>query len=142
MSEAARTSTKEYWRPVNMAAARIIQPLTAHILCPHCETEYSPGARFCHVCGEERDSPVPPSHPSVLRLFDMELICRRFGLSPAPLVFLILGIAFMISALLTGFLYRPSTLLDWQAVQMWRVEWLLASAAAMLAGILLKQKDA
>jgi len=142
MPEAARSSNKEYWRPANIAAARIIQPLTTHSLCPHCEAEYSPGASFCHVCGEERDPrPASRSHSSLAQILDIAAIRRRLGLSGAPLFFLVLGIAFMVGALLTGFVYRPGTVLDWQAVQMWRVEWLLASAAAMLAGILLKKKD-
>jgi hypothetical protein len=39
-------------------------------------------------------------------------------------------------------MYTAATVLDWQAVQIWRIEWLLASAAAFLAGILLKKTDA
>jgi hypothetical protein len=29
--------------------------------------------------------------------------------------------------------------LDWQAVQLWRIEWLLGATASFLAGILLKK---
>ena len=46
----------------------------------------------------------------------------------------------MVAALLTGILYKTDTLVDWQAVQLWRIEWLLASSAALLAGILLKRR--
>jgi hypothetical protein len=37
--------------------------------------------------------------------------------------------------------YKEDTLVDWQAVQAWRIEWLLAAMAALLAGILLKKKN-
>jgi hypothetical protein len=39
----------------------------------------------------------------------------------------------------TGFIYKADTLVDWQAIQVWRIEWLLAGCLAMLAGILLKK---
>jgi hypothetical protein len=38
-------------------------------------------------------------------------------------------------------MFTAGTVLDWQAVQIWRVEWLLGAAAAFLAGILLKKAD-
>jgi hypothetical protein len=40
----------------------------------------------------------------------------------------------------TGFLFSATTLLDWQAVQLWRIEWLLAATAIFAAGFLLKKK--
>jgi hypothetical protein len=38
-------------------------------------------------------------------------------------------------------LLTAKTLVDWQAIQMYRIEWLLAATAAFVAGILLKKKD-
>jgi hypothetical protein len=35
--------------------------------------------------------------------------------------------------------YRASNLSEFQAVQMWRIEWLLAATASFAAGILLKR---
>jgi hypothetical protein len=35
--------------------------------------------------------------------------------------------------------FTATTVLDWQAVQVWRIEWLLAAAVAFLAAILLKR---
>jgi hypothetical protein len=46
-----------------------------------------------------------------------------------------------VGAALLGVIYRTDTLLDWQAVQIWRVEWLLAALAALLAGLLLKKAE-
>jgi hypothetical protein len=47
----------------------------------------------------------------------------------------------VVAAVMTGLVYSANTLVDWQAVQTWRIEWLLAAAVAFIAGILLK-KDA
>jgi hypothetical protein len=66
-------------------------------------------------------------------------LVRTLGLSIPCAVFLIRGLAFALTALLSGVVYREDTLVDWQAVQTWRIEWLLASAVALLAGILLKK---
>jgi hypothetical protein len=42
---------------------------------------------------------------------------------------------------MTGVVYREDTLVDWQAVQTWRIEWLLGAVVALLAGILLRDKN-
>jgi len=42
---------------------------------------------------------------------------------------------------MTGIIYTAATVLDWQAVQIWRVEWLLAAIGAFLVGILLKRTE-
>jgi hypothetical protein len=41
--------------------------------------------------------------------------------------------------LATGVIYKTGTLADWQAMQIWRIEWLLGASAALLAAILLKR---
>ena len=61
-----------------------------------------------------------------------------FGLSLAPLVAFFLGLACAMAALLASIFSNPQTILDWQVVQSWRIEWLLASVASFVAGILLK----
>jgi hypothetical protein len=64
---------------------------------------------------------------------------QRLGLSLASVVFFVIGISCMVAAVFTGFIYKADTLVDWQAIQVWRIEWLLAGCLAMLAGILLKK---
>ena len=71
--------------------------------------------------------------------FDVALIRRRLGLSVLSLLFFVVGIICLVITLSIGILYKPETLVQWQALQFWRVEWLLGAAAAMLAGILLKK---
>ena len=70
-----------------------------------------------------------------------ELARHLFGLSLPCAAFFILGMVCTVAALAVGVLYREDTLVDWQAVQAWRVEWLLAAIASLLAGVLLKTKN-
>ncbi len=140
----AQTLRQEYWRPPKPDVVRLAQPVLLDLICSHCGTEYPSGARFCHICGSDRD----PRPSSVLRpagfvdLLDMAILRERLGLSVPCLMFFLVGMICMVAALLTGLIYRADTLIQWQAIQVWRVEWLLGGAAALLAGILLKPKKA
>jgi hypothetical protein len=40
---------------------------------------------------------------------------------------------------MTGLVYNTTSLAEWQAVQTWRIEWLLASVAALLGALLFKK---
>ena len=71
-----------------------------------------------------------------------KVVREGLGLSIGSLIAFIAGIACIAAAVATGFVYTAATVLDWQAVQIWRVEWLLAAVAALVAGILLKKADA
>ncbi len=142
MAPLAGTKSQEYWRPPNPEVMRLVDPTSTAAACWRCGTTYSPGARFCHICGSEREplftTPTNEheSHAKSIRLDDL----RQRGLSIASPLFFLIGLACIIAAVLTGFIYKAQTLVEWQAVQIWRVEWLLAAAAALLAGILLRQK--
>lgn len=142
ITEGQGSTHKEYWRPLDRTAARVIEPLTTVSLCPRCETEYTLEGRYCHVCGQEREPRTSHDQPlTFTQYFDMEVIRQRLGLSVSSLVFFLIGLTCLVGALLTGFVYRASTVLDWQAVQLWRIEWLLAASASLLAGILVKKRD-
>lgn len=69
-------------------------------------------------------------------------IKRVFGLPTASLMAFLLGLGCSLAALLVGFLFTANTVLDWQAIQMWRIEWLLAAVACFVAGILLRRASA
>ena len=140
MPQIARNSSQEYWRPADPVVAHAMNP-TEHVVCPRCGSELSAGARYCHNCGNEQ-APGPVAARRLTKLADfvaIETIRRKLGLSWGSLVFLILGLTCMVGAVVTGLIYRAETLVDWQAVQAWRAEWLLGAAAALLAGILLKK---
>jgi hypothetical protein len=44
-----------------------------------------------------------------------------------------------LAAVAVGIIYSVQTLADFQAIQSWRMQWLLAALVAFAAGILLKQ---
>jgi hypothetical protein len=141
MAPAADSTSKEYWRPSNPQVARVIPSIRD--ICWRCGMDYSPGARFCHICGGAREANTmgPVVEPTQLTQEEsLNEIRQHHGLSIASVVLLIIGLACAVAATLTGVVYRQETLVDWQAVQTWRIEWLLGAAVALLAGILLKRK--
>lgn len=65
-------------------------------------------------------------------------IKSRVGLSTLPLIAFVIGLACVAGALFAGLL-PANRLVDWEAVQYYRAEWLLAATACFVAGILLKK---
>ena len=151
MSEAARNvidhpvehsaqpdyARQEFWKP------SVLKDRAHADTCATCGTEHPIGARFCYVCGSERDVPGEPVPLSArwpwLRFLDISELMRAMGLPASSLVAFFIGTVCLIAAATVGLVFNATTLLDWQAVQMWRVEWLLASIAAFAAGVLLKR---
>ena len=140
MPEAARNiEHQEYWRPaVDLSHSHEFSTES----CQGCGTDYAIGARFCHVCGREREPQAGTARRSwsVARVLDLEEIKSGLGLPLGSVVAFFLGLVCVIAAALTRFVAGPiTTTLDWQAVEIWRVEWLLAAIAAFAVGILLKR---
>jgi len=137
---------QEYWRPAgHVGAAGEVSPAVRSQVevCQRCNTEYVLGSRFCHVCGAGREAAKPTSRISfgrnVAQFLDFHMIKDALGLSVGSLVAFVVGVICTIAAVATGLMYTASTVLDWQAVQVWRIEWLLAGLVAFAAGILLKR---
>jgi len=78
------------------------------------------------------------SLPQWLRYLHFHEIKRWVGLPTASLVAFFTGLGCIAGALGISAFYKASNLAEFQAIQMWRMEWLLAAAASFLAGILLK----
>jgi hypothetical protein len=78
------------------------------------------------------------SLPSWLRYLHFHEIKGWIGLSTASLIAFVIGIGCVAGALLVGLL-TAKTLIDWQAIQFYRAEWLLAATASFVAAILLKK---
>jgi hypothetical protein len=79
------------------------------------------------------------SFPEWLRYLHFHEIKRWIGLPTAALFAFMIGLGCVVGATGVGFFYRASNLAEFQAIQMWRIEWLLAATAAFVAGILLKK---
>jgi hypothetical protein len=76
--------------------------------------------------------------PAWLRYLHFHEIQRLIGLPTASMIAFIIGMGCVAGALAVG-LITAKTLVEWQAVQYYRAEWLLAATAAFVAGILLKK---
>jgi hypothetical protein len=76
--------------------------------------------------------------PEWLHYLHFHEIKRWIGLPTASLIAFVVGLACIAGALLVGLL-TAKTLVDWQAIQYYRAEWLLAATASFVAGILLKK---
>lgn len=129
---------QEFWKP---AVSQRLSPETetTEQVCQECGTDFIVGSRFCYVCGADRNTNL--SDTTGLRSWiDFASLRDALGQSNASLVALILGCACVIASVVTGFVFTATTLLDWQAVQLWRIEWLLGAVAMFAAGFLLKKK--
>ena len=78
------------------------------------------------------------SMPSWMHYLHFHEIKRRVGLSTASLIAFVIGLSCIAGALLVG-LMTARTLVDWEAIQYYRAEWLLAAITCFVLGILLKK---
>jgi hypothetical protein len=76
--------------------------------------------------------------PSWLRYLHFHEIKRSIGLPMPSLIAFMIGLGCVFGVLGVSLFYRASNLAEFQAIQMWRVEWLLAAIASFVAGMLLK----
>jgi hypothetical protein len=139
--------------------------------CSGCGAEFMIGSRFCHACGVARveksfaaqaettalglleetvtwvrtaASDLAPRGfylPRWLRYLHFHEIKRWVGLPTAAFVAFMVGVGCVAGAIGVGLVYKASNLSEFQAVQLWRIEWLVAATAAFVAGILLKKTE-
>ncbi len=77
--------------------------------------------------------------PAWMRYLHFHEIKSWVGLPTASLIAFLAGLGCVAGALGVSLFYRASNLAEFQAIQLWRIEWLLAATAAFVAGILLKK---
>jgi len=136
--------------------------------CSRCGSEFLLGSRFCHSCGGRRPEAIHAAatadvaamaglweqgaaqayslvalwnnikFPSWLRYLHFHEIKNWIGLPTASLISFVVGVGCVAGALLVGLL-TARNFVDWQAIQFYRAEWLLAATASFVAGILLKK---
>ena len=104
------------------------------------------GARFCYICGSPR---LAQENPATVRsllsylefhniLEGFRVLRQKLGLSVASMVAFLTGAFCLLAAFSVGFIYAVQNFADFQAIQYWRMEWLLGAVAAFLAGMMLK----
>ena len=130
---------QEFWKPAVPQRQEAAPSDAAEHVCENCGTDFVVGSRFCHICGADRNIALTESR-GIRSWVDFAALRDALGQSTASMVTLFLGVACLIAAAVTGFLFTATTLMDWQAVQLWRIEWLLAAVAVFAGGSLLKRR--
>jgi hypothetical protein len=130
---------QEFWKPAVAPRQEASAAETSEQVCQECGTDFVLGSRFCYVCGADRNANLV-SLTGLRAWIDFASLREALGQTNASLVALVMGFACVIAAIVTGFVFTATTLLDWQAVQLWRIEWLLGAVAMFAAGFLLKKK--
>ena len=135
MAGVAHDAQHDFWRPpIAPSGATLVDA------CEGCGTEFMVGAGFCHVCGSARQAqPAPSSENAWTRYLEFQNIKQGLGLTTAPLIAFLVGIGCLMAVISVGLIYTMQTFADFQAVQLYRMQWLLAAVAAFVAGILLKK---
>lgn len=137
MSEMASPARQEFWRPP--ATEGVTGPERSET-CEECRTEFIVGSRYCHCCGASRPMSAAPA-VEVPGLIELTVLGKRLGLATPSLIAFLFGAFCLLAALSVGVLFTAHTALDWQAIQFWRIEWLLAGIAGFAAGLLLKKSS-
>jgi hypothetical protein len=137
MADVVRDAQQEFWRPP-VVVGDAARPARVEV-CDGCTTEFMVGSLFCHVCGASRQARPSTSAHWTLYL-EFHNIKRALGLSTASLIAFVVGMACLImAAIAVGMIYSVQTFNDFQAVQLYRMQWLLGAIAAFAAGLLLKK---
>lgn len=133
MADVVRDAQHEFWRPPVVAAE------AARPACDVCATEFMVGSLYCHVCGASREArPSTAAHWTLY--LEFHNIKHTLGLSTASLIAFVVGMACLLMAgVAVGLIYSVQTFNDFQAVQLYRMQWLLGAIAAFAAGLLLKK---
>src|SRR5262249_43401281 len=126
----------EFWKHTGATHAEDESQERAPAVCQRCGASCVPDSRFCHVCGGERESDRVVHNPAYVRAAVhiatyFGSLRDALGQTTASMTALLGGCSCLAAAVVTGFFFSATTLLDWQAVQLWRIEWLLAAIALM-----------
>jgi hypothetical protein len=137
MAEAADQAQHEFWRPPSSASPAMALPERSSTC--RCGTEFIVSSLYCHSCGASRPDLNASRTLEIPGLAEIATLGERLGLTMPAVVAFLLGIFCVVGALAVSVFFSARTVLDWQAIQMWRIEWLIAAVAAFGAGRLLKK---
>ena len=140
MAELVHDAQHEFWRPP-VAQHEVAAPAMLEA-CDSCGTEFIVSARFCHVCGAARQTQASlAAAPRWTRHLEFQNIKRTLGLSTASLIAFSIGLLCLLAVMGVGIVYTVQSFADFQAIQYYRVQWLLAAVAAFMAGLLLNRNS-
>jgi hypothetical protein len=127
----------DFWRPP-VAGSEAVANRERTTTC-RCGTEYIVSSIYCHACGARRPDPSALRILELPGLAELASLGERLGLTTPSLVAFLAGLFCVAGALAVSVFFNVRTALDWQAIQLWRIEWLLGAVAAFIAGALLKK---
>ena len=144
MSDVIHSTPQEFWRPP--VAPPDLPGEAMAGTCDRCGTEFMVGSAFCHTCGASRapkaaitQEPAWSRALELLQVLEFHRVQAWLGLSTASLLAFLFGIGCLLGALAVGMVYSVQNLADFQAIQLWRIQWLLGALVSFVAGILLKR---
>ena len=136
MAEAVDQAQHEFWRAPVPASEAV--SLAGRSSTCRCGTEFIVSSLYCHACGASR--PELTAHTlEIPGLAEISTLGQRLGLTTPAVIAFLLCVLCVVGALAVSLFFSVRTVLDWQAIQLWRIEWLLAAIAAFIAGCLLKK---
>jgi hypothetical protein len=138
MAEAADQAQHEFWRPP-MTAAKAHAHTERVATCIRCGTEFIVSSLYCHACGASRPDSESASALEIPGVAELVRLSERLELKIPALIAFLAGVLCVVGALSVGVFFSARSVLDWQAIQLWRIEWLVAAVAAFAAGLLLKK---
>src|SRR5271156_4217710 len=145
MASAADQAQHEFWRapsPTTTATSEVAAGPERCATC-RCGTEFIVSSLYCHACGtRRRDLDIRVGSARTLEipgLAELVSLGERIGLAKPALICFLIGVLCLVGAVAVSVFFSARTVLDWQAIQLWRIEWLLAAVAAFVAGCLLKR---
>lgn len=148
MAGVVHDTQHDFWRPPAVIENEESRAANLPMVeaCDGCGTEFMVGARYCYICGSPR---VSQENPATVRSFlsylefqnvleGFRALRQKLALSTGSMIAFLAGAFCVFAALSVGFIYSVQNFADFQAIQYWRVEWLLGAVAAFLAGMMLK----
>jgi hypothetical protein len=140
MAEAADQAQHEFWRPPMPSSKAVANPERS-ATCHRCATEFMVSSLYCHACGASRpDLGVSAARTlEIPGLAELASLGERLGLTTPAVIAFLVGVLCLMGALAVSVFFSARTVIDWQAIQLWRIEWLLAAVGAFAAGCLLKK---
>jgi hypothetical protein len=136
MAGVANQAHNEFWRP---PASGIVVGQAPSETCDECRTEFIVGSRYCHCCGASRPQINVERVVEIPGWTEFTSLGERLGLTTPSLIAFLIGALCLVGVVAVGVLFTARTALDWQAIQLWRIEWLLGAIAGFAAGTLLKK---
>jgi len=138
---AADQAQHEFWRPPMPTSATVANRGRSDersATC-RCGTEFIVSSLYCHACGASRPDLNAARSLEIPGRAELVSLGERLGLTAPAVIAFLLGVLCVVGALAVSVFFSARTVLDWQAIQLWRIEWLLGAVAAFVAGSLLKK---